>query len=62
MTYDPDNISARLSLAVFRLTKCMKMKRVCLHGRDAAGTGTFLVIPKTGSRNLLDADPQVLSN
>ena len=61
--YDPDNIFGKIikgdipSHKVFEDDDTLAFMDVMPQSR-----GHTLVIPKTGSRNLLDADPQVLAN
>ena len=62
MAYDPDNIFSKIlkgeipSHKVFEDDDTLAFMDVMPQSR-----GHTLVIPKTGSRNLLDADPQVLA-
>lgn len=61
--YDPDNIFSKIlkgeipSHKVFEDDDTLAFMDVMPQSR-----GHTLVIPKTGSRNLLDAEPQVLAN
>jgi len=63
MAYDPDNIFGKIlkgeipSHKVFEDDDTLAFMDVMPQSR-----GHTLVIPKSGSRNLLDADPQVLAN
>lgn len=63
MTYDPDNIFSKIIAGSIPSHKVYEDEAV-LAFMDVMpqAPGHLLVIPKTGSRNLLDADPQVLSN
>jgi len=62
MAYDPDNIFSKIlkgeipSHKVFEDDDTLAFMDVMPQSR-----GHTLVIPKTGSRNLLDADPQMLA-
>lgn len=61
--YDPDNIFAKIlkgeipSVPVYEDDQTLAFMDVMPQSK-----GHTLVIPKTGSRNLLDADPDVLAN
>ncbi|MCD7061181.1 HIT family protein [Pelagibacterium xiamenense] len=61
--YDPDNIFAKIlkgevpSIKVFEDETTLAFMDVMPQSK-----GHTLVIPKTGSRNLLDADPEILAD
>ena len=62
MTYDPNNIFAKIIAGTIPCHKVYEDAQT-LGFMDVMpqSKGHTLVIPKTGSRNLLDADPNVLA-